>query len=879
MFKFYLPFYEKSNINNYKEFDLKLDPREKVPIEKGIGMKHQDIISNLMRGVTPVESLLLVHDMGTGKSCTAIQAIEKNIRDNMYGMKKAIILNRGKAIMNNFINELVNKCTVNYNLGTEKTQKALWSKFYTFDTFELFAKRMMKLSDENIKEQYNNTFLVIDEIHNILNDESNVYYEISRFISLVPNKRVLLLTGTPVRDSPEDIVPILNLILTEKIDKNTFLDKYYDADGNITNEFKVKIFDKVSYLKSSIPEIDIQYKGSKILDLKKFKVVTHKMSSFQNAVYKKAFQRDSDSGGVYTYSRQACRFVFPDGTYGSEGYNNWVIDKKRRFKNMKQELHKYGTDLESVLKRIEELSVKYAYIIRSILEADKMGEKSIVYDDLVKGSGLILFSMLLDFIGFKKYRLISSETTSTTEISKIQKIFNDDIRGENISVILGSRVIAEGFTFLDVIHEHLVPHWNNTETMQVVARGIRMGSHTKILYENPDAVVYVYRHVVISDDPNKSIDYMMTKLSEKKDIEINKIIDVIKEVSITCNSFRRRNMGKCLSEEKQYSDDSNYISIGTLKPEILNNLIKYFSRKNFEHINILSKYLDIKVEELIKYLCHMVSEKIVFRNDIGVSCYLNNKRNFYFVTEDIRTEEDILMSEYSRDLKPYSKFSVTDIYNDAVDIEVNNLNSNKNKQRLIELALTVKLCDIPVKNIETVEDILSSFKNSWSLNKETGLAVVWYLSEFVEEKAQPRCLLNPISDKPWLEWGKCNKNIKAELIDKRFEKVNAFEQELKNKNINFYGLWNPTNNEFCIKKLVSNSENQDKRKIESGKRCENWEKSTLKDIAKKEMKMIRDWDQWNALSRKNMCVDMKTWFDENKLLLENKSCGVQTKRK
>ncbi len=112
---------------------------------------------------------------------------------------------------------------------------------------------------------------------------------------------------------------------------------------------------------------------------------------------------------------------------------------------------------------------------------------SIVYNDSVRGSGLIVLTLLLELFGFtrnngtakmkKSYGIFSNETTSVREIRALQKIFNSDenMNGNIMPVIFGSRVIAEGLTFKNVIHEHVVPHWNGSETEQVIARGWRLG--------------------------------------------------------------------------------------------------------------------------------------------------------------------------------------------------------------------------------------------------------------------------------------------------------------------------------------------------------------------------------------------------------------------
>lgn len=870
MFKFYLPYYKKNNYNDYEEFNINCYKSDKSPKTFGIAMCHQELISNFLKGSTPVEGLLLVHDMGTGKTCTAIQSIEKNIQDNIYGMKKAIILNRGKAIMNNFINELVNKCTTNY-----QKNKNLWSKFYSFDTFEIFSKKISKYSDEYITKNFNNTFLVIDEVHNILNEQSNVYYEIYRFIHLLKNKKILLLSGTPVKDVPENFIPIINLLLdsTQRINIKTFKTDYYDSNGNLTNEFKKLIKNKVSYLKASESEIPIKESGALILDLKHIKVVSHKMSEFQNKIYLKAFNLDDTGMGIYNNSRQASRFVFPDGSYGHKGFEKYVNLKRMTFNyEMKNFLHKDGTDLESVLKAIGTLSVLYEYKIRCILKADKNKEKTIIYDDLVKGSGIIVFALLLKFCNFTKFRLLTAETTTTNNIINAQKKFNEDILGEEISVILGSKVIAEGFTFKDVLHEHVVPHWNNTETSQVLARGIRMGSHENIQKLKPNAFVTTYRHVVFPIKyVNTSIDYIMTKTSENKELAINKILDAIKESSITCRQFSDRNGTLLPTSSNEKKNYDNVISTGNINKNLINKINNFYLNTTSAPINFLIETFNTNKEELLKTFEFLISNKISFVNNKGIKCYYNNYYDIFFITESIRTEHDFLMSYYTKDLKPIIQHDT--LYSDA--IEYVTTNSDKKIQRLLELSLTVKMLNLPVKNIQIIDDLLEEFKNYWSLTKDE--AAVWYLYEVSEASINPMCLISPETESPWLEWKPCHKNFKDELFTKKFKELHDFENDLKNKNINYYGTHNPELNEFCVKNIVDITK-EDKRKISGGKRCLNWKKDQLFNIAKNELKMNRNWKEWSELNRIEMCEDIKQHFEENNLLKENKYCGIQNKK-
>ena len=74
----------KFNTNIYKKkefYDNKLEFAEKLPREVGVLTKHQETISRYMSSKTPYTGVLLVHEMGTGKTCAAIGAIEQIRRE------------------------------------------------------------------------------------------------------------------------------------------------------------------------------------------------------------------------------------------------------------------------------------------------------------------------------------------------------------------------------------------------------------------------------------------------------------------------------------------------------------------------------------------------------------------------------------------------------------------------------------------------------------------------------------------------------------------------------------------------------------------------------------------------------------------------------
>jgi hypothetical protein len=454
----------------------------------------------------------------SGKTCSAIGAIEK-IKSENEGFLGAMIFARGEGLLNNFINELVFKCTggqyipEEYNILSELEKvhriKKI-TKYYNLNTFETFAKTIKNLSNKEIESRYSNRIIVIDEVHNlrIQDRESGVamYQQFHRFLHTAKGCKILLMSGTPMKDGPEEIASVMNLILPEDEQlpvTDEFKQQFFETNGeglfhvkpSMVELLKSKFKGRVSYLKAMQSDVKKIFEGSKLGNLKYFNVVDDKMSSFQTVSYNEAYRKDTEERvGIYNNSRQASLFVYPDGTYGPEGFNNEIFIKKfpRRRPvigedNKKKRMYLYvlGKELQKkleseneddILNNLEKYSSMYTQTIRSILSAYERGESSFVYCEFVQGSGAILFSLLLSLFGFsratgnepegsekKRYAIITNITSTQKEIKKVINRFNrpDNMYGKVINIVIGSRVIGEGFSLKNIQNENiLTPHWN-----------------------------------------------------------------------------------------------------------------------------------------------------------------------------------------------------------------------------------------------------------------------------------------------------------------------------------------------------------------------------------------------------------------------------------
>lgn len=550
----------------------KLSEKEDISTIPGNLLKHQIIISRFFSSYTQYDQLLLIHEMGSGKTCTAVSAIEK-IKNEKTGFQRAMIFASGKGLLNNFVNELVFKCTngiyipENYEKLTElektvRVNKSI-SHFYDLNTFEIFAKELKTLSDESIRTRFSNSIIVIDEVHNLRIQEHetkiNIYKQFHRFLHTVQNCKILLLSGTPIKDTPDEIASVMNLILPMEQQlpvKGDFIEEFmrevrpgeYSMKKSKIPILKNVFKGRVSFLKvmqSNIPKV---FKGKHMGTLRYFNVVEDRMSVFQSEVYRTAYLKDlRERKGVYSQSRQASLFVFPDGTYGAEGWKNYILEssKKSAFvklmgkkgrgissfslsKQLITELKKGGDSEEQMLATLGKYSSKYAAVIANIIKARNEGKNAFVYGEFVKGSGIILFSLILNLFGFSRangkeetgdekprYGLLSNLTSSPKEINTIIKRFNqpDNMNGGVISVLIGSALISEGFSFFNIqVEEILTPWFNYSETAQVIARGLRLGSHKMLEQDGQSPIVNIYQRVSV---PNERV---IKKGLDKKEI-------------------------------------------------------------------------------------------------------------------------------------------------------------------------------------------------------------------------------------------------------------------------------------------------------------------------------------------------------------------------
>jgi hypothetical protein len=123
------PYDENFNLSIFKKkefYDNKLNAYEDLP-KKGELLKSQKTIANFFSSHTPYDRMLLIWEMGVGKTCAAVGAIEQ-IRKEKSTLTGAIILVRGKGLLNAIVINDTEDSDTAWNICLKMAENGLLAK-------------------------------------------------------------------------------------------------------------------------------------------------------------------------------------------------------------------------------------------------------------------------------------------------------------------------------------------------------------------------------------------------------------------------------------------------------------------------------------------------------------------------------------------------------------------------------------------------------------------------------------------------------------------------------------------------------------------------------------------------------------------------------
>lgn len=238
---------------------------------------HQLFVKNFLSSQTPYNSLLLYHQLGTGKTCSAIGICEEmRAYLKQVGIQKRIIIVASPNVQDNFRLQLfderklklvdglwnIRACTGNNlikeinpmnmkNMPKEKVISQIDTLIKTsylflgYDGFANYITKILNFNSEkpnpaqairNLRAEFNGRLIVIDEVHNIRISEDNenkkVALYLMKLVKSVENLRLLLLSATPMYNTYREIIWLLNLMNANDRRGQIDIKNVFDKMGN-----------------------------------------------------------------------------------------------------------------------------------------------------------------------------------------------------------------------------------------------------------------------------------------------------------------------------------------------------------------------------------------------------------------------------------------------------------------------------------------------------------------------------------------------------------------------------------------------------------------------------------------------------------------------
>lgn len=266
---------------------------------------HQEFMRHYISPKMPVHGILVNHSVGSGKTCSAIAAASSSFEKEGYTVLWVTRTTLKADLYKNMFDQVCNVHLQDKKMPKEMAaRKRLLSKAWQIPpmSYKQFTNMLQgknefykKLVSINGREDpLKNTFLIIDEAHKLFNAEDLKPIErpdvatLKRMLhhsyttSGKSAVKMMMMTATPITNSPMDCVKLMNLIrapadaLPEEYDQ--FAQPYLTEQGKFTKDGAVKFMNAVA---GSISYLDMAKDGRHFalpqISLVKVPISTRKM--------------------------------------------------------------------------------------------------------------------------------------------------------------------------------------------------------------------------------------------------------------------------------------------------------------------------------------------------------------------------------------------------------------------------------------------------------------------------------------------------------------------------------------------------------------------------------------------------------------------------
>jgi len=465
-------------------FELKGDAIESTP-KKGEFFKHQDLFTRYLR---QYDRIFNIHETGTGKTGSIIDAAETFRRESV-GIERVIIIEPGKPTLEDFKSQIVKFYPEEYGDSASNsdfirkrniTKKI--DKWYTLETYEAFSNKLSKITLEEMEEQFSNTMFFLDEAHRMRNygdsdnEDENIYNNLWKLLHTAKRTKVVVGTATPLVNSVNDFVPLLNLLLPNDYQLPI---KNWNYSNVTLNQLEPYLRGKVSFVRSLDTGVNIKYMGSRINYEHKYKrpiesqdnpivhisktiddkgfivedkepkqkmnnyndvnfrsdtnitLLSTKINDVNTLQYDGILKAKQEKQSFELASRESSVFVYPNGEWGTSAFKRYIKSTDGVYKFKNDDIKNYLTVQNKLsLSKLFQLSSKFWFYIKKEIEASEKRRpgSSFCYIEFVSGSGAILLGLMLELFGFENFTRKSSVFINKDGNRVMQKSFKSKKR-------------------------------------------------------------------------------------------------------------------------------------------------------------------------------------------------------------------------------------------------------------------------------------------------------------------------------------------------------------------------------------------------------------------------------------------------------------------
>jgi hypothetical protein len=748
-----------NSLNTLEDFENQV--LKECPDNEFFKSYFQYFIQQYMSNRTLYKNLLLFYSVGVGKTCSAVSIAEGFLSEYSSFEEPLIWVILPKSLKTNFINTIYDftlygktQCTndIYLKLGKIDKNQPLTSEIKN-KILKIIKQRYKILTygefNKEVSGNYilNNKIIIVDEAHNLRNklvnekeeddDDLNedyaikTYNELEKVIENGNNNRLILMSGTPMYNKPDEIIELLNLFLLNDKKERINIKTIFDKNDNLRLNIKKKIIELskkyISYINNKnpfsysirlSPENAIKNKDnipSNIQNKKDYEWINYikdgilliKLGKEQEKYYRTNYKKSLHLSGF-----EPMNIVYKNNI-GQVGFNS--IFKKVDKKEKGSLCIEYRDKNEEIL--AEPLLSKYGKKISILLENIKESNGTVLVYSRFLWAGIIPCAIALEHIGYSRYGVKNNILNSNksedknltyailttpvlnlmgSESTSFDKLI-EEINKDKVKVVFITQKASEGISFKNIREIHILEPWYHiNRSEQIIGRGIRKCSHIGLSLEYRNTTIYQYCGY-IDDIETKDVNTLKIAGNKIKNVDI--ITNIIKNNSIDCGIHKYINyyppdifkFGKLsiinsknkqieynIKEEKEpecnINDGEDYRGViksnMKLSENLKNRIISYINKNRKEFYSFDEIFNNIKTYDGDNLYLYYAINQCLYPNNVinGYYLYLNGN-GIQIIKKNYKFEYSTILINKKKDERVKIEPNIETFLNTIIKIE------------------------------------------------------------------------------------------------------------------------------------------------------------------------------------------------------------------